>query len=85
MQSESYKSQISGQLKRHTVLKFLYVDKYEMWKCKITFCPKIGEKQENSAHTSSVTNSKQTQKYCPWKTALARHQTIHDSIYYKRS
>lgn len=85
MQSESSESQKGGQLKRHTVLKFLYVDKYEMWKCKITFCTETGDKQENSAHTSSVTNAKQTQKHCPWKTALARHQMIHDSIYYKRS
>lgn len=45
-----------------------------MWKYKITFCTEIREKQENSAHTSSVTNPKQTQKHCPWKTALARHQ-----------
>lgn len=35
----------------------------------------MGKEHENSAHTSSIRNSKQTQKYCPWKTALTRHRT----------
>lgn len=33
------------------------------------------KEEENSAHTRSISNSKKTQKYCPWKTALARHRT----------
>lgn len=36
---------------------------------------KIGKEQENSLHTSSMSYSKQIQKYRPWKTALARHRT----------
>lgn len=57
-----------------------------MWKCKITFCTEVGEKLENSAHTTSVTNSnKQTHKYCPRKIALARYQTSNMIVFITKS
>lgn len=41
----------------------------------------MGKEQEDSAHTSSTSNSKQTQKYCPWKSALARHRTRNMTVF----